>query len=143
MEGMLLVVFSISMAKYIDKPPFPKLQAKVRFRIKFQDTVAMGPGKADVLQGIQDTGSLAETGRRLNMSYQRVWSLVRGMNADFVEPLVMTQRGGAAGGGAALTEVGQRVLALYRSIEADADRAVAKKVAPLLALIRNGADSPG
>jgi molybdenum-dependent DNA-binding transcriptional regulator ModE len=42
-----------------------------------------------------------------------------------------------------LTEVGQRVLALYRSIEADADRAVAKKVAPLLALIGRGADSPG
>ena len=131
------------MAKYIDKPPFPLLQAKVRFRIKSQDTVAMGPGKADVLQGIQDTGSLAETGRRLTMSYQRVWSLVRGMNVDFVEPLVVTQRGGAAGGGAALTEVGQRVLALYRSIEADADRAVAKKVAPLLALIRCDADSPG
>jgi molybdate transport system regulatory protein len=56
---------------------------------------------------------------------------------------VVTQRGGAAGGGAALTEVGQRVLALYRSIEADADRAVAKKVAPLLALIRNDANRPG
>jgi molybdate transport system regulatory protein len=131
------------MVKYIDKPPFPELQAKVRFRIKFQDTVAMGPGKADVLQGIQDTGSLAETGRRLNMSYQRVWSLVRGMNVDFVEPLVVTQRGGAAGGGATLTEVGQRVLTLYRNIEADADHVVAKKVVPLLALIRRDVDSTG
>jgi len=131
------------MAKYIDKPPSPKLQAKVRFRIKSQDTVAMGPGKADVLQGIHDTGSLAETGRHLNMSYQRVWSLVRGMNVDFVEPLVVTQRGGAAGGGATLTEVGQRVLTLYRNIEADADHAVAKKVAPLLALIRRDVDSTG
>ena len=109
------------MVKYIDKPLSPTFQAKVRFRIKFQDTVAMGPGKADVLQGIQDTGSLAETGRRFNMSYRRVWSLVRGMNVDFVEPLVLT---------------------LYRSIEADADRAVAKKVGPLLALIRSDANSP-
>lgn len=129
------------MAKYIDKPHLPTLQAKVRFRIKSQDTVAMGPGKADVLQAIHGTGSLAETGRQLGMSYQRVWSLVRGMNADFVEPLVLTQRGGAAGGGAALTEVGQRVLALYRRIEADADRAVAKKVAPLMALIRTEPNS--
>lgn len=129
------------MTKYIDKPHFPTLQAKVRFRIKSQDTVAMGPGKADVLQAIHGTGSLAETGRQLGMSYQRVWSLVRGMNADFVEPLVLTQRGGAAGGGAALTEVGQRVLALYRRIEADADRAVAKKVAPLMALIRTEPNS--
>lgn len=129
------------MAKYIDKPQPSTFQAKVRFRIKCQDTVAIGPGKADVLQAIHDTGSLAETGRQLSMSYQRVWSLVRGMNADFVEPLVLTQRGGSAGGGAALTEVGQRVLDLYRRIEADADRAVAKKVAPLLALIRTEPNS--
>lgn len=46
------------------------------------------PGKADVLQGIAETGSVAKAGRRLGMSYQKVWSLVAAMNVDFVEPLV-------------------------------------------------------
>ena len=112
------------------------LDEKTRFRVQIKHAVAIGPGKADVLQAIADTGSLAEAGRRLGMSYQRVWSLVAAMNGDFVELLVLKQRGGAAGGGAQLTETGARVLVIYRAIERDAQRAVARRLPQLLALIR-------
>lgn len=112
------------------------LDPKTRFRVQVKHAVAIGPGKADVLQAVADTGSLSEAGRRLGMSYQRVWSLVRAMNGDFIEPLVLTQRGGAAGGGAVLSETGARVLAIYRAIERDAERAVAHRLPRLLALIR-------
>ncbi len=117
--------------------------ARTRFRVQVKHAVAIGPGKADVLQAIAETGSIAEAGRRLGMSYQRVWSLVRAMNGDFVEPLVLTQRGGTAGGGAGLTDSGTRVLSIYRAIERDAERAVAKRLPQLLALIRPeaGADT--
>jgi len=113
-----------------------KLEASTRFRVQIKHGVAIGPGKANVLQGIAETGSLAETGRRLGMSYQRVWSLVAAMNVDFVEPLVLKQRGGAAGGGAVLTPTGEQVLALYRAIEHDAQRAALKRLPQMLALIR-------
>lgn len=112
------------------------LGADSRFRVQIKHAVAIGPGKAAVLQGIADTGSIAQAGRRLGMSYQRAWSLVRAMNGDFVEPLVLTQRGGAAGGGASLTETGMRALSLYRAIERDAERAVARRLPQLLVLIR-------
>lgn len=112
------------------------LDDKMRFRVHIKHAVAIGPGKADVLQAIVETGSMAETGRRLGMSYQRVWALVRAMNADFVEPLVDKQRGGAAGGGAQLTSTGRQVLAVYRAIERDAQRAVAKRLPQLVSLIR-------
>ena len=119
------------------------LGEKTRFRVQIKHAVAIGPGKADVLQAIADTGSLAEAGRRLRMSYQRVWSLVAAMNGDFVEPLVLKQRGGAAGGGAQLTETGVRVLSIYRAIERDAQRAVARRLPQLLALIRPDAGAVG
>lgn len=112
------------------------LDAKTRFRVQVKHAVAIGPGKADVLQAIAETGSIAEAGRRLGMSYQRVWSLVRAMNGDFVEPLVHAQRGGSAGGGATLTDVGARVLSIYRAIERDAEHAVGRRLPQLLALIR-------
>ena len=112
------------------------LDAKTRFRVQVKHAVAIGPGKADVLQAIAETGSIAEAGRRLSMSYQRVWSLVRAMNGDFIEPLVLTQRGGTAGGGAVLTAMGAQALAIYRAIERDAERAVAKRLPQLLVLIR-------
>jgi molybdate transport system regulatory protein len=112
------------------------LDARTRFRVQVKHAVAIGPGKADVLQAIAETGSIAEAGRRLGMSYQRVWSLVRAMNGDFVEPLVLTQRGGAAGGGAGLTPAGAKVLDVYRAIERDAAKAVARRLPQLLRLIR-------
>jgi molybdate transport system regulatory protein len=115
------------------------LDDKTRFRVQIKHAVAIGPGKADVLQGIAETGSLAETGRRLGMSYQRVWSLVAALNSDFVKPLVLKQRGGAAGGGATLTPTGEQVLAVYRAIERDAQRAVSKRLPQLLKLIRANA----
>lgn len=118
------------------------LDDKTRFRVQIKHAVAIGPGKADVLEGIAATGSLAETGRRLGMSYQRVWSLVDAMNRDFVEPLVLKQRGGAAGGGAQLTATGEQALTLYRAIECDAQRAVSKRLPQLLVLIRPEAGEP-
>jgi molybdate transport system regulatory protein len=117
------------------------LDDKMRFRVHIKHAVAIGPGKADVLQGIAETGSMAETGRRMGMSYQRVWTLARAMNTDFVAPLISTQRGGQAGGGARLTPLGEQVLAVYRAIERDAQRAVAKRLPQLVQWIRPEAGS--
>ncbi len=112
------------------------LEERTRFRLQIKHAVAIGPGKADVLQGIAETGSIAEAGRRLGMSYQRVWSLVDAMNRDFVEPLVLKQRGGASGGGTTLTPMGQRVLQLYRAVERQAQQAIEAPLGELVALIR-------
>ena len=65
------------------------------------------------------TGSLAEAARRMGMSYMRAWKLIKTMNQCFREPLVILARGGRKGGGAHLSETGQRVLALYHRMEAD------------------------
>mgnify|MGYP001014915231 FL=1 len=51
------------------------------------------------------------------MSYRRAWSLVEDMNGHFAAPLVDSSRGGAKGGGAALTDLGRAVLADYRALE--------------------------
>lgn len=83
-------------------------------------TNAFGPGKADLLQAIADTGSIAAAGRRLGMSYKRAWSLVETLNATFRAPLVDAAKGGSGGGGAVLTPLGTRILAAYRALEAAA-----------------------
>jgi molybdate transport system regulatory protein len=79
--------------------------------------IALGPGKADLLQAIADTGSIAAAGRRLGMSYKRAWSLVEALNTMFRAPLVDAAKGGAHGGGAALTRLGENILAAYRALE--------------------------
>ncbi|MBR9652260.1 winged helix-turn-helix domain-containing protein [Thalassovita aquimarina] len=77
----------------------------------------LGPGKADLLEGIREAGSIAAAGRAMSMSYKRAWSLVEEMNAAFGEPLVSSSRGGTRGGGAHLTKTGEAVLSHYRKLE--------------------------
>ncbi|EAV42176.1 winged helix-turn-helix domain-containing protein [Roseibium aggregatum] len=88
-----------------------------RIRLVFGPDEMMGPGKAELLERIQRTGSIAAAGREMGMSYKRAWQLVETLNAMFRSPLVERSRGGAKGGGAQVTETGLAVLEEYRAIE--------------------------
>lgn len=92
---------------------FPRL----RLRLDLAPGVSFGPGKADLLRGIVETGSISAAGRRIGMSYKRAWQLVDSLNRGFAAPLVSASRGGAHGGGAALTPLGAEVLDIYQSLQ--------------------------
>lgn len=115
--------------------------ADLKLRLNF-DTVRLGPGKAELLEHIRDTGSISAAGRRMDMSYKRAWMLVEEMNAAFAPPLVASTRGGAGGGGAHLTEAGAEVLRLFRAIEAGAAAAAAPEIASIAALLRPSGEGP-
>lgn len=106
-----------------------------RLRLVLEPEVAIGPGKADLLDGIEATGSIAAAGRRMGMSYKRAWTLVEVMNGDFATPLVSTTKGGRTHGGAALTPVGREVLTLYRRMELRAGEAIEGDMAALRRLL--------
>ena len=91
----------------------------------------IGPGRADVLEGIAETGSIAAAGKRMGMSYKRAWSLVQALNEGWGAPLVATARGGAGQGGASLTGDGAFVLARYRAMQEKAQSAIASDVAAM------------
>ena len=90
---------------------------RVRMRVLRGKDVILGPGKADILEAIAETGELRAAAAKLGMSYMRAWNLLQVMNAAFREPLVLTGRGGKRHGSATLTGTGKRVLLLYRRME--------------------------
>jgi molybdate transport system regulatory protein len=95
-------------------------------KIVLGEETAIGPGKADLLEHIVDTGSIAAAGRRMSMSYRRAWLLVDEMNHMFKMPVVTTAKGGkGGGGGAVLTELGQDVLKRYRNMQTVTARVIA------------------
>lgn len=112
-------------------------QIGARLRIVLEPDIAIGPGKADILEGVKETGSIAAAGRRMGMSYKRAWLLVETMNRCFRAPLVETSRGGRAHGGARLTSTGELVLACYGRMEARMEKAIAKDMARLRAVMRD------
>lgn len=89
---------------------------KVKVQIYCGDEIAMGPGKADLLDAITAEGSISAAGRALGMSYRRAWMLVDTMNRCWREPLVETLAGGSRGGGARVTALGAEVLGHYRAL---------------------------
>lgn len=86
---------------------------------------AIGPGKADLLGLIDETGSISAAAREMGMSYRRAWKLVESMNAAFRDPLVEAVVGGRGGGGARVTDAGHDVLRRYRAMEDKAADSVA------------------
>lgn len=108
---------------------------QARLRVYFDAETMLGPGKADLLQGIQETGSIAAAGRRMGMSYKRAWTLVDTLNHYFREPLVISSAGGKSGGGASLTPLGIEVLARYRHMQVATEKAIAEDVERLSELI--------
>ena len=109
-----------------------------QLRVSFKKSIAMGPGKADLLDAIEETGSISAAARKLNMSYRRAWLLVETMNTCFKAPLVETATGGQQGGGAHVTSMGKEVVRRYRAMEKKAQASVARDMAAFTALLVRG-----
>jgi molybdate transport system regulatory protein len=101
---------------------------KPKVRILLGAEIAIGPGKADLLDALARTGSISAAAREMGMSYRRAWGLVDTMNRCFAAPLVEASKGGSGGGGARVTDLGLEVLARYRAMEVKAAASVAAEM---------------
>ncbi|HVW71008.1 MAG TPA: hypothetical protein VHB68_18645 [Steroidobacteraceae bacterium] len=98
----------------------------VRFRVDFSPACSLGPGKIDLLESIERTGSLRQAAQALGMSYRRAWLLLDGLNRSFTEPAATASVGGQGGGGVTLTPFGLEIIRCYRTA-AQAVEAIARK----------------
>lgn len=113
----------------------PGQAARPQIRIMLRKAIAMGPGKAELLRAIEETGSISAAARTLGMSYRRAWLLVDTMNQCFKSPVVETLTGGQKGGGARVSELGHEVLRRYLEMEAKAAASVQKELAQFTRLM--------
>ncbi len=117
--------------------------AKFRMRISAGDVIAIGPGKIALLEAIAETGSITAAAKSLDMSYRRARMLLDELNRSLRTPAVDSAKGGQHGGGSAITETGRQVIALYRRVEATAERACRADLTRLIGLISPSTGASG
>jgi molybdate transport system regulatory protein len=107
--------------------------ARLFLQVRLEPSGQFGPGKAELLERVRDTGSIRSAAAAMKMSYRRAWLLLAEMEKMFGAPVIRTATGGAKGGGTVLTDLGKTLIRRYRSIE---KRAAAAAAPDLKALTR-------
>ena len=74
----------------------------------------IGPGRIELLERIQQCGSIRQAALQMNMSYRQAWQMIDHMNTGLNEPVVISHRGGKGGGKAEVTLKGQTVIEHFK-----------------------------
>ena len=119
-----------------DEPPgawAPALAPKMKLWIVVADRVKFGAGRAQLLQAIDELGSLRQAAERFGMSYRSAWGYLRELEAAVGVPLLERHVGGGERGGMALTPQGRTFLAHYQEFQRQVDAMVQDQFAACFA----------
>jgi len=76
-----------------------------------------GPGRVELLERIQVSGSIRQAALQMKMSYKQAWDMINHMNANFTAPVVVSQRGGKGGGKAEVTQHGINAIEQFYTLQ--------------------------
>ena len=93
-----------------------KKEIRVRCWIDVDGVKFFGPGRAELLILIAESGSIAKAAKAMGMSYKKAWDMVSELNTRSGKPFVIAHKGGEKGGGATLTENAKKVIAGYQKL---------------------------
>lgn len=100
------------------------IEVECHISIKKDGIGFLNPLKTELLEEIRKNGSLTGAAKKMKISYQHIWTMIDEMNRIAPSPLVFKQRGGANGGGTAISAYGERMLREYLLIQAEIRKVV-------------------
>lgn len=92
---------------------------KVKLTIRSEEGGFFGPGIAELLEYVDETGSVKEGCRKMGLSYTKGRLIIRKAERVLGFRLIEIRRGGTGGGASCMTDEGKRFLQEYRQLEAD------------------------
>jgi molybdate transport system regulatory protein len=90
-----------------------------RIWIDGEEGTFLGYGRIVLLENIREHGSITKAAKSMAMSYRHAWELVDSMNRQSSKPLVDLATGGTGGGGASITEEGEKFIGLFWKFYSD------------------------
>ncbi len=111
----------------------PLLHYDFRLYLNADGERVLGKGGAQILESIDEHGSIAMAAEELDMSYKFVWDYLGTMKQRLKRPLITTHRGGTphtkrkGGGGTTLTPIARMLLRDFKSTEALVHRTLSQR----------------
>jgi molybdate transport system regulatory protein len=95
-------------------------QPRVRSKIWVErgGEVLLSDWRVDLLEAVEETGSLAGGAAKLGVPYRTAWERVKETEGRVGMRLLETESGGTEGGGSRLTEEARELIARFRRITA-------------------------
>jgi molybdate transport system regulatory protein len=75
-----------------------------------------GPGPVQLLELIEETGSISKAAKKMQMSYKKAWDIVNNLNNTATSPLVITVTGGENGGGSSISPEARELINWYKQL---------------------------
>jgi len=91
---------------------------KINFKVWLEkdDRVLFGEGRKQLLQAVEDYGSLAQAAKKMNMSYRAAWGRLKASEDRLGFPLAEKDIEQGKRGGLHLTSKGKALLDQYKNI---------------------------
>ena len=89
--------------------------------------VVLSDWRIELLEEIEETGSLAKAAKRLNVPYRTAWYKLKEIEERLGIKLILTQSGGTAGGGSQLTIGGRQIIRRFRRVTEGVSRLVERR----------------
>jgi len=105
-----------------------KKEIRIRCWIDIDGVRFFGPGRAELLTLIDESGSIVKAAKAMGMSYKKAWDMVDEMNTLGKKPLVIARKGGDKGGGTELTDTGRKMIARYNKLMIKLNKVVESNV---------------
>ena len=101
---------------------------KSKIWIEANGEILLGEGRVRLLKAIEETGSLSQAAKKLNMSYKKAWGLINDVNSRAESPVVEKSIGGKKGGGTVLTEYGKMLIRAFDEINTNCWKYLEKEI---------------
>jgi len=96
------------------------MRAKVKVWIDDDSgNLIFGGGKTQILEFIDETGSISEAAKKVGMNYKKAWTHIKILQEFLEDELVVTQKGGKGQGGTVLTPKAKEVVQTFKTLQND------------------------
>jgi len=99
------------------------LKPAYKLWLETREGYVFGKGTLELLQGVEQKGTLSGAAEALGMSYRHAWGVIKRVERRLGRPVLKTRKGGRRGGGGAeLTETGRELVKTFLRFRSVFDR---------------------